>query len=247
MRASIRTPEIRDPGLRAAAETVDRFVGKRGDREVLEGDLDAAEKLLRDHREAIDRGKKSPFGALHWKAIEQLEQQLPELRKLFAAEPPKQRVKGFCNSFKTETVAHDAARICAEAIAGALAGDPKELTLADFLDARDIMNGKQTDGGADETARVKEKLQPFFDDAKINAAAMEALDVFFLTGQGGILSHGPCWVTEDFRFDDVYRLPTDGAKDTKELRELIDGKYEPMIAQCGDERVYDKGKEAELT
>ena len=247
MGATIRTPQIRDPGLRAAAETVDECTGKVGDREVSADDVAKAERLLDEHRKAIAAGRpeKSPLDGIHYAAIAQMEAHLPELQALFDAGPPKKKQKPWCSSFLTESIAIDSARNCAHAIAHAITGDGSELSLADFLDARDIMNGRLTDKGEEETARVKALLDPLLADGTINAKAMEALDVFFLTGHGGLMSHGPVEVTKDFVFDDVYRLPTKGAKDDKELGKVIED-YERMFKRCGYDRVYIRGKQGEL-
>jgi hypothetical protein len=247
MGATILTPHIRDPGLRAAAEIVDKVAGKAGDREVGFDDVKKAERLLIEHKKAIAAGKpeKSPLHEVHGAAIAHLENHIAELKAMFDTLAPPKKQRPFCSSFLTESIALTEPRKCAEAIAKATTGDGAELSLADFLDAKDIMNGRPTDNGEEETARVKALLDPLIADGTINPKAMEALDVFFLTGQGGLMSHGPVRITDDFKFDDVYRLPNKGAKKDKELAKVIDD-YERMFKRSGYDRVYIKNKQGEL-
>ncbi len=242
MTVSFRSTHIRDPKLRAAAETVDKHTGTKNDREVTSSDLDDAEQLIAKHKAALAAGtpNKSPLKDVHAVAIAQLEEALPELRKhLGQADTARGLAAPFCTSMGTAAIADDDVRACAAAIAKALDGKG-ELSLASFLDARDVFRGKATDDGPAATQKVKDLLGPLIKDGTIDAERLDALDVFFLTGQGGIMSHGPIRISGR-TFDDVYRLPKLDASDEKTI-----AAYEKRFADCGYDRLYIKGDNGDV-
>lgn len=246
MGMSVNFKDVRhDAGLLSAAQTIDKHVGKKNDKSITADDLDGAQKLLEQHQHALQQGTpdKSPLKDLHPVAVKQLEANLPALRKLLHGETAEKSKQAgpYCTSVGVEAIAHDDVKAAAAAIAKALDNNGgKELSLASFLDARDVLAGKQTDGGPAETAKIKAALQKAIDDKVLSPKAMETLDVFFLTGQGGLLNHGPIKISGK-EFDDVYRL----SGDAKDADKLI-AHFESRFAECGYDRIYLKGGDGAL-
>jgi hypothetical protein len=250
--STIHTTRIRDRELRAAAELIDRAVGKKHDREVTAGDLEKVAKLVDTGIDGLDRAQ-----------LDLIKRSLPELQKLLGVVEKKDGLVPFCTSLWVTAIADVKVRECARAITQALADGGEELSLAAFLDARDaVRGGAAKPGERGDVAAAREKLADAMAKGVINHDAVEALDWFFRDGVGGIMSHGPIRLN-GISYDDCYRLPTKGMREAlvkdaekngrgpenidyrKGYAELI-ASYEERFRKLSYDRIYIVGREGEL-
>src|ERR1043166_364293 len=92
----IRTTTIRDHNVRAAAELIDRTIGKRGDREVTESDLDKVQTALVKHA-GVD--------GLNAKQLDIIAKALPQLRELLGQVDKKPSLTPFAAAVWTTAIA----------------------------------------------------------------------------------------------------------------------------------------------
>jgi hypothetical protein len=204
----LHTTRIGDRNLRAAAEIIDRSVGRSGNREVSASDLDRMGQLLTDHAAGGPA-----LGTLRPVEIELLQENLPKLKAMLGqTTSAPHELEPFCRAMWVDAIADPEVQTCAIALTKALDGGNRELSLATFLLARDAVEGHVWPGHEAAIAEAKAKLGTALKDGSVTVDAIRSLDAFFLEGVGGLLSFGPVRVgARDF--DDVYRLPTNGVTD----------------------------------
>jgi hypothetical protein len=206
---------IEDPNQHSAAQTLLRLT-RAGDHALTPRRLAQAETKLA--RGAV--GAEAPF------LVDQLERQLPALRALVDQAPSHRAPLPFTNTIGVEAIANDAARRCATALTSGLER-PDVLTLAQVVEARAIVRD-----GPESTHPRASVVREALDAGLVTPAALEALETFLRSGQGGLVCHGPISVSGRV-LNDVYRLPVHGG----DVRAAIDA-YEAKFGHTGYDRIY---------
>jgi hypothetical protein len=210
---------IADPNLHSAAQTLQRLTGAQGHA--------LTPALVRQAEAKLARGAGSREDPV---LLDQLEQRLPALRKLVEAVPTTRETLPFTHTIGVDAIAHDTARKCAAALTAGTER-PDVLTLDLVVEARaHLAAGAPLEGPRAQALRAAQA------EGAVTPDALEALEMFLRTGQGGLVCHGPISISGQ-TFNDVYRLPLDGG----DLRSAVDA-YEVKFAHTGYDRVYLEAK-----
>lgn len=210
---------IADPNLHSAAQTLQRVTGARGHA--------LTPALVRQAEIKLARGAVSREDPA---LIDQLEQRLPALRQLVEAVPTTPETVPFAYTIGVDAIAHDTVRKCAEALTQGTAR-PEVLTLDLVVEARALLTASTPPEGPRAQALRAAQVE-----GTVTLDALEALEVFLRTGQGGLVCYGPISISGQ-TFNDVYRLPVDGG----DLRSAVDA-FEVKFAHTGYDRVYLEAK-----
>lgn len=202
----------------SAGQTALELLGVR-DHRLTPSRLEKAERLV----ERGGTGNVSPF------LVDQFQRQLPELKRLVAASQGPPADVPFSRTVGVDAIVPDAIRRTAAALTAGTER-PDRLTLEQVTEAKSLL----ADGSTTETSDRATILQSARGRGEITDDSLAALETFLRTGQGGLLCHGPIWIS-DKKFYDVYRLPFDPAQGDMSAA-IAD--YESKFADSGYDRVY---------
>lgn len=244
------TTELSDPQLRAAAELIDDRVGKQGDRIVTSKDIEKTRAMLKKHDEYVAKGKneKSPLASMMLTEIDVVRTAIDRLEAALHGEKPKVGNRPFCTSLSVDTIHDKAAKKTAAFLAANFGNGAAQLNLKEVDDVRELLEARAS--GATLTPAqqaLATKLDAATAAGEFSVAAFHNIELFMFTGKGGLVQHGPVYITGK-KFDDVYKLPVPEGfdwKDTKKVSDLLDD-YERRFKECGFDRIYVKSDAGEL-
>jgi hypothetical protein len=222
----VKSDELKDTNLRAAAELIDEQVGKKNDKTVTPKDLEKMRDLITRHDAAAtaQHPEKSPLSHLMLTEIEIVRKSLDGLDAAMHA--PKLAVgrRVFCTSLLVSAIADPKVRETAAQVARAIGKGPDQLNLKELDDARAAIQSGALKG--------------------IDMNAFSAIETFMFTGKGGLVTFGPVYVS-GHRFDTVYKLPVERGLGDAKLRKAI-ADFEQRFKETGYDRVYVKNDAGDL-
>jgi hypothetical protein len=247
----IDTTRISDSFLRAAAELLDSAVDRKADRVVTTGDVDKFRGLLAQHEQALAAGRPETSElsrTLGRKEIDVVVKNLPALDKLIEAQRQPAARTPFFTCLNIRAIAETRSRDCARALLDCLGDKGSELNIAEFLRAKHVLEALQ-DGTEGELtaadAALVDPLRQAQKEGRIPEPAFDAIDIFFLSGKGGLVNSGPVCINGQ-EYPDAFRLPSgkdEGKPD--DLNQCVDY-YEKHFARSAYDRIYIKGFDGQL-
>ena len=226
---SMTTQHIKNRSLRATAELIDENIGKKQDHKVTSSDLAKTKELLKEYDadSAANRAVSGPLTALSPFELNQVRKNLPMLSD-FIQGPSVKEKPAFATSVLISAIQDDAVRESAQKLASNFGKGDQELNLTELRQAKKAIKEQTLNG-----APLPESLKG------INQEHIDEIELFLMTGKGGLVSHGEVRIDGKI-FDDAYPLKGDPSS-----KAVIEG-YEEQFKHLGYDRIYIKDSDKQL-